>query len=225
MKWTYLILIVGTLLCPLLLSFDKHVRYNKSWKSALFAAFIIAIPFLIWDIIFTYNGFWGFTPEYLSGLYIYNLPIEEVLFFIVVPFACTFIYEVIKYFFRSYSMKVFNAAFHMAIPLYAMGLVLISDFGYYTLTVVISSSIILFWQLKSHDLKFIALAFILSLVPFFIVNGILTGCCTEEPVVWYSEAQKVAPRLFTIPMEDILYSYTLVVANILLFERIQRKRS
>ncbi|MDX2362628.1 MAG: lycopene cyclase domain-containing protein [Crocinitomicaceae bacterium] len=223
MKWLYLSLDIGTLLCPLLLSFDKHVRYFKSWKNSLLAAIIIAIPFLIWDALFTHHGFWGFTPEYLSGIYIFNLPIEEILFFIIVPFACTFVYEVIKYFFRNYKLRTFNRFFLLAIPVYALSLVLMGDLGYYTLSVVISSTLVLAWQLKDGDLRYVGLAFLFSLIPFFIVNGVLTGYCTNEPVVWYSEAQKVTPRLFTIPMEDILYSYTLMVANILLFERLQRK--
>lgn len=223
MRWLYLLLDLGTLICPLILSYDSHVRYYKAWKNSLLSAVITAVPFIVWDIVFTSNGFWGFNPDYLSGIYVFNLPIEEILFFIVVPFACTFIYEVIKYFFRNYTMLIFNRAFEMAIPIYAVSLVLMGDIGYYTLAVVISSALVLLWQLQQRDLRYVGLAFLVSLIPFFIVNGILTGFCTAQPIVWYSEAQKVAPRLLTIPMEDILYSYTLLVANILLFERFQRK--
>lgn len=225
MKWLYLLLDLATLMCPVVLSFEKKVNYFKSWKSALLASIIIAIPFLIWDAIFTANGFWGFNHEYISGIYILNLPIEEILFFIVVPFACTFIYEVVKYFFRSYSMNVFNKMFKILLPAYALYLLTLGNFGYYTLSVEISYALVLIWMLLTPKLRFIGLAFVISLIPFFIMNGILTGCCTENPVVWYAEGQKVAPRLFTIPMEDILYSFTLVTANMLLFEIFQKRLS
>src|SRR5690606_39231530 len=100
MKWLYFILIAVTLLCPIVLSFESKVQYRKSWKNSLLAALIISVPFIVWDIVFTQQGFWGFNPAYISGIYVFNLPIEELLFFIIVPFACTFIYECCRYFFR-----------------------------------------------------------------------------------------------------------------------------
>lgn len=223
MKSLYLLLDLATLFCPLLLSFDKNIRYVKSWKNAILSALIISIPFIIWDIIFTQNGFWGFNPDYITGIYFYHLPIEEILFFIIVPFACNFIYECCKYFFRSYSFTYFNRVFSFFIPIYAMLLVFLDDVGYYTLLSIISSSIVLFWMMKNSHYRYIPIAFIFVLIPFFIVNGFLTGGFTQSPVVWYSDAQKVDHRIFTIPMEDILYNYALIVSNILVFEFLKKR--
>lgn|SRR3989338_355920 len=223
MKWLYLSLDLGTLFFPILLSFEKHVHFFRLWKSAFFAALIIAIPFLIWDILFTEWGFWGFTSDYNLGVSLLGLPLEEILFFVVVPFACTFIYEVCGYYFRSFEMKIFNRIFYFLIPAYSLILTFIGDVGYYTLTVVVSSSLVLLWMMFNAQYRFIGIAFLISLLPFFLVNGILTGSFIPNEVVWYSEAQKVSPRLFTIPMEDILYSFTLVVANMLVFEKLKKR--
>ncbi len=223
MKWLYLLLDGFTLLCPLVLSFEKKVHFYRSWKSAILASLIVAIPFLIWDFYFTEKGFWGFNPEYISGIYLFHLPLEEYLFFIVVPVACTFIYEVCKYFFRNYELRLFNRIFQFAIPAYALLLVLIGDIGYYTLSVEITAALVLAWMMLNPAYKYTGLAFVFSLLPFFLVNGILTGSFIPGEVVWYSEAQKVEPRLFTIPMEDILYSFSLVVPNMLLFEKIKAR--
>ena len=225
MKWFYLILNVGTLLCPLILSFDKNVQYIKSWKNSLVSALIISIPFIIWDIIFTENGFWGFNPDFILGIYIYHLPIEELLFFIIIPFACTFIYECCKYFFNKYSFTIFNRVFTFAIPIYALVLTFIDDVGYYTLLSIVSSSIVLFWMMKNAHYRFIPIAFCITLIPFFVVNGMLTGGITENPVVWYNDAQKVDQRIFTIPMEDILYNFALLVSNMILFEKLNQRFS
>ena len=98
-QYLYLILDLSILLMIIPLSFDKKVSYVSTWKSAFLAIGFVGVPFLIWDILFTEWGIWGFNDSYLSGIYLYNLPIEEVLFFIVVPFACTFIYACAKAYF------------------------------------------------------------------------------------------------------------------------------
>jgi lycopene cyclase domain-containing protein len=56
------------------------------------------------------------------------------------------------------------------------------------------------------------------LIPFFIVNGILTGSGLKQPVVWYNNAENIGIRLFTIPVEDIAYGLELILANIFFFE-------
>lgn len=223
MNWLYLLLDIGTLMCPVLLSFEKRVHYFKSWKAAALASLIIAVPFLIWDHFFTIKGFWGFSPDHTLGMKLFELPLEEYLFFIVVPFACTFIYEVVKYYFRNVSLTWFNRAFQFAIPLYAISLLLFPTYGYYTVSVEISSALVLIILMLNREIKHAGIAFLFSMIPFFIMNGILTGGITDEPVVWYSEFEKVPFRLWTIPMEDVLYSFTLVVSNIIIFEKLQAK--
>ena len=225
MKGLYLLLDGLTIFFPIVLSFDSRVHFFKKWRSVLFASIIVAIPFLIWDYIFTENGFWGFNSDYLVGLTIGNLPIEEVLFFIVVPFACTFVYECCKYYFQSIEFKKVDRLVYFAIPIYALILTLLEPSGWYTLSVVISSGIVLILWLRQNQYQFMGIAFLISLVPFLIVNGILTGGVTAEPIVWYSELQKVSPRIWTIPMEDILYSFTLVVSVFLLTEFFEKKRT
>ncbi|HIP33119.1 MAG TPA: lycopene cyclase domain-containing protein [Crocinitomicaceae bacterium] len=225
MKWTYLLIDFATLFFPVVLSFESKVYYFKSWKNALISALIIAIPFLIWDSLFTEWRFWGFNEDYITGIKVFNLPIEEILFFIIIPFACTFIYEVVKYYFKSYPLNLFNKLFLFAIPLYAIFISLIDTPGYYTLSVVISSSIILTWLASQKKYTKIPLAFVICFVPFFIMNGILTGAITEEPVVWYNESQIITGRIGTIPFEDVLYNFTLLVANMLLFEFFQKRNA
>ncbi|MDG1333632.1 MAG: lycopene cyclase domain-containing protein [Crocinitomicaceae bacterium] len=225
MKGLYLLLDGLTLFFPLVLSFDRRVNYVSKWKSVLYATLIIAVPFLIWDFIFTEHGFWGFNTDYLVGIDIGNLPLEEVLFFIVVPFACTFIYECVKYYFRKLRFQLLDRILYFALPIYAMVLTLLEPTGWYTLSVVISSGVVLFFWLRDPRYKFVGISFLISLIPFLIVNGILTGGVTEEPIVWYSELQKVTPRIWTIPVEDVLYCFTLIVSVFLLTEFFEKRKS
>jgi lycopene cyclase domain-containing protein len=224
MKGLYLLLDGLTLFFPFVLSFDQRVHYFSKWLSVFLATLIVALPFLVWDVLFTKNGVWGFNDDYLVGLKIAELPIEEILFFFVVPFACVFIYECAKFYLKTISFKQLNRIICFAIPLYGLLLALLEPVGWYTLSVVISSGFVLFFWLRNMHLNFAGITFLISLIPFLGVNGILTGGVTSAPVVWYNEAHKVSPRIWTIPMEDVLYCFTLIIGVILLYEYIHEKR-
>jgi len=56
------------------------------------------------------------------------------------------------------------------------------------------------------------------LVPFLIVNGILTGSGLDEPVVIYNKTEIVNIRLFAIPVEDVFYGLELFLLNLALYK-------
>ena len=59
------------------------------------------------------------------------------------------------------------------------------------------------------------------LLPFFIVNGLLTGTSLESPIVWYDNNENLGTRILTIPVEDIFYGMLLIMLNISLFKHFQ----
>jgi lycopene cyclase domain-containing protein len=61
-------------------------------------------------------------------------------------------------------------------------------------------------------------SFLIILIPFFIVNGILTGAFTETPIVWYNNLENMTIRFYTIPIEDIAYAFTMLFGNLMIFE-------
>ena len=56
--------------------------------------------YLVWDYVFTIKNVWSFNEDYILGIKFFELPLEEILFFITVPFACIFIYECLKCYFK-----------------------------------------------------------------------------------------------------------------------------
>lgn len=223
MKIGYLLLDIGTVLFPMLLSFDKNVQYYKKWKYVFLASLIISVPFIIWDVFFTGLGVWGFNSEFLTEIQLSNLPIEEIIFFFVVPFACIFIYECCKFYFREVSFRHLNNFLVMAL-IVLNGIVLYyGRFGLYTMFSTISFFLSLMFWMMNKTLKYIGVSFFLSMIPFLLMNGVLTGGITENPIVWYYNMENSGLRLYTIPFEDILYSFSLIVSNIIVFELLQDK--
>lgn len=87
---------------PLLLSFYPPMgMYKGRGVKALFLSLaIVTLSFGAWDVYATWRGHWSFDPAGVWQARIINLPVEEVLFFIVIPFCCIFTWEVLKYFER-----------------------------------------------------------------------------------------------------------------------------
>jgi len=224
LKGLYFILDLITLLCPILLSFDQRVRFVKSWGNVLIASTIIAIPFLIWDVIFTEKGVWGFNPDYLVGVSIFGLPIEEILFFWVVPLACVFVYECCKFYFRKTNWRWLNTGIQIGVMVYLIFLSGKNASGWYTLTTIIATLITMYFWFIQKKLPQIGISYLLCLIPFLIINGVLTGSWIDAPIVWYSPQQFSGVRIGTIPMEDAMYGFSLIVGNILLHEQLLRRR-
>lgn len=222
--YTYLVLDISSVLFPLLLSFDKKVAFYKHWKYLFPAIFISGLFFILWDILFTAKGVWAFNPNYITGINIANLPIEEVLFFICVPYACVFIYEVLNaYVGRDVIGTCANKISILIIILSIVTCVLYYDRLYTIVNAGICLVLVLYatYFYKFRNLGRFYLAYLVSLVPFFICNGILTSL----PVVTYNNEQNMAFRLFTIPLEDAFYCLSLLLSSVLLMDFFKNRKS
>ncbi|MCK9430540.1 MAG: lycopene cyclase domain-containing protein [Candidatus Omnitrophica bacterium] len=93
----YMIALMFSVIFPLLLSFYPPLKFWRNFKALFFSLSLLIIIFGAWDVFATWRGHWYFNPEGVFGIKIINLPIEEWLFFIVVPFCCIFTWEALKY--------------------------------------------------------------------------------------------------------------------------------
>ncbi|CAM1370188.1 lycopene cyclase domain-containing protein [Tenacibaculum xiamenense] len=226
-NYLYLILNIGSLSIPLLYSiFEKEFHFIKHFKYALLSILTVAIPFLIWDALFTSAGVWGFNSDYHVSLLILNMPIEEWMFFFCIPYACLFTHEVLKYYLPNFKLSKQATLWISLILLTLIAVLLIMNFGKWYTTVNFSFFLVLLIYSLKYYKKELAVyfpSFLVILVPFFIVNGILTGSFIEEPVVWYNNNENLSFRLFTIPFEDIFYAFNLLFSIQLVFNYLKNR--
>jgi len=185
------------------------------------AILIPGIAFIVWDEIFTRLGIWGFNSSYLTGVQIGSLPVEEVLFFICIPYACVFTYEAFNYLARRDILHSFQKTISILLITMSLSIGLLHADKWYTLTTFMGLSIALSLLQFVWKVSFLArfyLTYFALLLPFFIINGILTGSWIDEPVVWYNNTENLGIRIVTIPVEDVFYGMLLILLNISLFE-------
>lgn len=222
MKYTYLLINIATVFFPVILSFDKKVHFYKSWKYIWPGMGITGLFFLFWDMLFTVKGVWSFNPRYITGIAFFQLPLEEILFFLTVPFSCIFIYACLNYYVRwQIDNRFTRLTSNLIILLCLLGLIFYPDRIYTAVTfgLLLVLMPVLQYGFRVNWLNRYYLAYLVALIPFYIVNGILTSI----PVVMYNNSQNIGKRVGTIPVEDHFYLMALLLMNIGFFEYFKTK--
>lgn len=184
-----------------------------------------ALLYILWDMYFTAKGVWSFNEAYITGIKIYNLPLEEVLFFFVVPYCCVFIYECIRAYFPAVKNIVWAdpLLLLLAALLFMAGIICYKK--YYTgWTFVFTSVFIAALYFVNRRVKFFnaglfVVSYAVMLLPFLIVNGFLTAI----PVVLYNNTENLGIRIYTIPFEDVFYGMLLILMDLTIYEKLRSR--
>lgn len=223
-NFTYLLLLIASISVPLWQSFDKRKQYSQKIQYILPAILITAAFFVIWDIYFTEAKIWNFNTEYTLGKNIKSLPVEEWLFFLVVPYCCIFIYEIVKVDLEKFEYPNFFLALSLVLIL---GFALIGYFfrhRLYTLMAFLIPAVYLGYtvfrnQFKHHLTKFY-FSYFISLIPLLIVYGILASL----PLVEYDAAHILNIRVVNIPVEDFTYFFLMLLMAITIYEFLKERK-
>ena len=220
----YFKVLLFSFVIPFIFSFHQKIKFYKFFKQIAASLSLIGLFFIIWDIYFTKIGVWGFDKKYHSSIMLYNLPLEEVLFFFIIPFVCVFTYFVLS------EKKVLNlninTTFLKLICILLIVLAVLFFKNAYTVSVLILTILILLYIIYYRPDwigYFFSMYLIIHAFPFLLVNGVLTGYITDLPPVWYDSNNIIGVRLGTIPVEDFLYSFILLFLNTSLFEYLRKK--
>ena len=212
-NYLYLIINLSSLSIPLALSFEHRVAYFKKFISLKFGFLITTAFFISHDIMFTRLGVWGFNDLYLVGVNILGLPLEEWLFFFCIPFSSLFIHYCKEFItpklkFSLYASKVIS----IGIIVFLVITVILNLGNYYTVFAFGLAALLMglgFTRTPQMYSSFL-LSYIFILIPFFIINGLLTGSFIPDQIVWYNDSHNLGIRIGTIPLEDMFYGFSLL---------------
>ncbi len=91
LHYSYVLIFVA--ICAIGVNFGFRLQFSKKLKLFLLTDSLILIVYLIWDFWAVSKGSWFFDPNQILGVMLLGkLPIEEVLFFIIVPMMSVITY-------------------------------------------------------------------------------------------------------------------------------------
>ncbi|HTO14370.1 MAG TPA: lycopene cyclase domain-containing protein [Edaphocola sp.] len=223
--YTYSLILIFTVIICFIASFHKLIRFDRYFGAFIKAAILVAIPFIAWDIWFTAKGVWWFDTNYTMGLVIAGLPLEECLFFIFIPFSCIFTYFCVDKFFKLEWLAGFNNIIVFVSVIICSVIALIHYDKIYTLVtaiVTILTLIYLHFIARKDWIAKASLVFLILMLGFLPVNGVLTGTGIDSPIVNYNKGDFMGIRILTIPIEDAVYGYTQFLLVLYFFKKLQR---
>lgn len=198
----------------------------KRWKFLIPAIFITMTLFIGWDIIFTHMGCWVFNPKYNSGIYIFKLPLEEYLFFISIPYACAFSFYAIIFHFPQYkTSKKLTLILSVVLVVGSLIVSFTNMQRIYTFVnfIVLASIIVIAYLFTREVLRYYFAIFPILLIPFFLVNGILTGTGIDQEVFSYNPLVITGISILSMPIEDMFYALSLLLTVLMLTELLENR--
>jgi lycopene cyclase domain-containing protein len=90
----YLLVMAGCVVVTLPLELLIGARVYARWRRLLLTLLPVLAVFITWDVLAIHARFWFY--RHLSGVRIGNLPIEELVFFLVVPTCSILTFEAVR---------------------------------------------------------------------------------------------------------------------------------
>ena len=143
------------------------------------------------------------------GISFAGLPLEEVLFFLFVPYSLLLVYEQAAFIFQDRTVPGKQGAGYTA----GMLLILVSFLFVgknYTFMAVFSAGIVLLGMSLFCAGIMVRLAFWACLISGFLLFILFNYFLTSLPVVIYNPSAVSGIRFLTIPLEDFFYNFTMM---------------
>ena len=109
-RFQYLLLMGGCLLITLPLEFVFGARVWRRPRRLLAALGLPLLIFVVWDLVAIARDHWTYSERYVTGWELPgNLPIEELVFFVVIPICGLLTYEAVRHVLSGALLERFKA--------------------------------------------------------------------------------------------------------------------
>jgi len=95
-RFTYLGVLLAALLGASWLEVVLHTRVFARWRRLLLTLAPVVAVFVVWDLYAIARGQWTFDPRRTTGVLLGRLPLEELLFFVVIPICSVLTLEAVR---------------------------------------------------------------------------------------------------------------------------------
>jgi lycopene cyclase domain-containing protein len=218
----YLLLNIIIVSFPLAATFYPKIGYYRKLPAVFSSILAVSATFVAWDILATERGHWAFNPMYTLGIRFMGLPLEEIMFFLTVPFSCLFIYESLCAYVRDFPVPFSRGAYTGAGALLLM-VAAVSYGREYSFVVLAACGVFLLFaasrlrEIFSSGRYWLYIA--ITLMLFVVFNFILTSL----PIVSYGPSMIWNVRFLTIPVEDFFYNYLMLSLYLSVFLAAKKK--
>ena len=96
MRTEYLLLLAACVVVTAPLELFLGVRVYRQARRLALTLLSTGAVFVAWDLIGARLGHWGYNPARIVGISLFGLPLEEYLFFVVVPLCGVMAYEAVR---------------------------------------------------------------------------------------------------------------------------------
>ena len=212
--YAYWAVLAGTAVVPLI-SATIHWRFSwgkQDWLRLLQVFVTVSAPFVLLDALSHARGWWAYNPAYVTGHTLLGLPVEEVVFFFVIPFACLYLYSSMER--LSPTRQLVHArSWHVLCALLGAAAIALMVVEQKERTIIdaILFAVVVCLVAQKPPKRVVALWLLMVIGLFLMVNSMLTAL----PIVTYDIAYGSLYRIGTIPFEDFLYNCSFLLLCLL----------
>jgi lycopene cyclase domain-containing protein len=222
MRYGFLLIDFFIIAAPVVLSFFIKMQFYRKWKYALIGIALAAILFILWDILFTRLSVWNYNKNHTLGVYLYNLPFEEVLFYLVIAYTCLYIYECLRVFFPDKGRPLAGQIFGWIIViLSSLALWKFHDqiFTSVTALFLLATYLNHLWVTRGDYLWHLMITWFIASIPMALIYGLLTGF----KIIQFQSEYILGIKLGPIPFELFFHNLLYLTWMIWIYERYKQR--
>ena len=96
-RYSYFGVMLFALLGSIWLEYFLRTNVLRRWRRLLLSMAPVVVIFVLWDLYAISRGHWTFDPQRTTGIrFPGRLPVEEIVFFLVVPLASVLTLEAVR---------------------------------------------------------------------------------------------------------------------------------